>query len=73
MARRVARVPEASSDLKKRGEGALIGMRVRGKDGWRRDESRSPAFYGPEEVKRRSVNSSWPQPHSKKGKLRMDP
>ena len=43
-------------------------MRVRGKDGWRIEESRSLAFYGPEEVKRRSANFSWPQPLSKKGK-----
>ena len=43
-------------------------MRVRGKDGWRIEESRSLAFDGPEEVKRRSANFSWPQPPSEKGK-----
>ena len=50
-----------------RGEGVVIDMRVRGIDGWRIEESRSPAFYRPEEVKRRSANFS-SQPPSKKGK-----
>ena len=41
-------------------EDTVVDMRVRGEDGWRREESRSPAFYGSKEVKRRSANLSWP-------------